>query len=253
MDLGLDGCRALVTGGTRGIGRAIVEALAAEGCAVALCARDAARVEATVEALRATGATATGAALDVADGDALAAWVASAAGELGGLDVLVSNVSALAVAPGDASWRRGFEVDVMGTVHAVDAAMPWLERSARASIVVIASTAALEIYSGLRPYSSVKAALVNYVSGLSQSLAGKGVRANVVSPGSIYFEDGVWARVEREDPAAFAAMAEKIPLGRMGRPEEIGRVVAFLASPAASYVTGTNVVADGGLTRRVQY
>ena len=253
MDLGLSGLKALVTGGTRGIGRAIVERLAAEGAEVAFCARDASAVSASVESLEADGASAHGGTVDVADGDALKAWVDEAARAMGGLDIVVPNVSALGGALGEEGWRRGFDIDIMGTVRTVDTALPWLEKSDAGSIVVISSTAALEEFFGVRPYASVKAALVNYASILASSLAPKGIRANTVSPGTIYFQDGVWAQREREAPEVFRTALGRNPMGRMGRPEEVANATAFLASPAASFVTGANLVVDGGLTQRVQY
>ena len=251
MDLGLDGRKALVTGGTRGIGRAIVERLAAEGAEVAFCARDGAAVSALVDGLG--DGHAHGAAVDVADGDALKAWVEEAAQAMGGLDIVIPNVSAMGGTLGEEGWRRGFDVDIMGTVRAIDAAMPWLEKSAAAAIVVIATTAAVEEFFGVRPYASVKAALVNYTSILATNLAPKGIRANTVSPGTIYFEDGTWGRRKREAPEAFRMALERNPTGRMGRPEEVANAAVFLASPAASFITGANLVVDGGLTRRVQY
>ena len=251
MDLGLDGLKALVTGGTRGIGRAIVERLAAEGAEVALCARDAAAVSALVDSLG--DGRARGAAVDVADGDALKAWVDEAARAMGGLDIVIPNVSALGGALGEEGWRRGFDIDIMGTVRTIDAAMPWLEKSAAAAIVVIATTAAVEEFFGVRPYASVKAALVNHASILASNLASKGIRANTVSPGTIYFEDGTWGQRKREAPNVFRIALERNPMGRMGRPEEVANAAVFLASPAASFITGANLVVDGGLTRRVQY
>jgi NAD(P)-dependent dehydrogenase (short-subunit alcohol dehydrogenase family) len=252
MDLGLAGKRALVTGGTKGIGRAIAEVLADEGCVVAICAREAGEVAATVEALRGRGVAATGRALDVADGPALRAWVADAAGELGGLDIVVPNVSALAVSGDEAAWRAGFAVDIMGTVVAVNAAMPWLEASDAASVCVISSVSGREIDFAAGPYGAFKAALIHYAQGLAHQLAPKGIRANTVSPGNTYFEGGVWPRIEQGNPQLFAEAMRLNPTGRMGRPEEMARAVAFLVSPAASFITGTNLVVDGALTRGVQ-
>lgn len=253
MDYELAGKRALVTGGSRGIGRAIVSLLAAQGCAVGFCARTEDEVKALETTLRATGANVNGTSVDVADQTALTDWVTGTAQHLGGCDILVANVSALSMGADPDSWRRGLEVDVLGTVNAVDAALPFLKEADAGAIVAISSTAALEIYAGVRSYNGVKAALVAYMSGLSQTLAPTGVRANTVSPGSIYFEGGVWHRAELYDPAHYQQMLERNPLGRMGRPEEIAHAVAFLVSPGASFMTGANLVVDGGLTRRVQY
>jgi 3-oxoacyl-[acyl-carrier protein] reductase len=253
MDLGLQGLRALVTGGTRGIGRAIVDRLAAEGCNVALCARNPDDVAATVAALEGTGVEASGAAVDVADGAALKDWIEGAAATLGGLDIVVANVSGMGGTLGDEGWRRGFEIDIMGTVHTVEAAMPYLEKSEAASIISIASTAALESFGGVRPYNAVKAALINYTSSLSSALAGSGIRANTVSPGTIFFEDGTWGKRQREQPEIYNMALSRNPTGRMGRPDEVANATAFLASPAASFITGANLVVDGALTQRVQY
>ena len=253
MDLGLRGRRALVSGGTKGIGRAIADLLADEGADVALCARDEAAVAATVTALQAKGVRAFGRALDVADGAAVSAWIGDAAAAFGGLDIVVANVSALSVSADEDSWRAGFAVDIMGSVAMVNAAMPFLEKSDAGSIVLISSVSGREVDFAAGPYGAFKAALIHYAQGLAYQLAGKNIRANSVSPGNTYFPGGVWEKIEHGNPKLFAEALALNPTGRMGRPEEVARGVVFLASPAASFITGTNLVVDGALTRGVQF
>jgi NAD(P)-dependent dehydrogenase (short-subunit alcohol dehydrogenase family) len=253
MDLGLRGKKAIVTGGTRGIGRAIADLLADEGCDLALCARSRAGVDEAVAALAGKGVKAHGGVVDVADTKTLRAWVADAADALGGIDIFVANVSALAQAMDEDSWRRSLDIDVMGTVAGVEAAIPFLEKSSAGAIVVIGTTGAVEIAGAPRPYASVKAALAPYVKALARNLAQKGVRANMVSPGNVYFKGGVWNVLEENNPELFKTMVGRNPMGRMGTPEEVANAVLFLASPRASFITGTNLIIDGALTQRVQF
>jgi NAD(P)-dependent dehydrogenase (short-subunit alcohol dehydrogenase family) len=253
MDLGLRGKRAIVTGGTRGIGRAIADLLAAEGCDLAICARNPEAVKETAATLARAGIKAIGGAVDVADLPALRRWVGEAAESLGGLDIFVANVSALAQGMDEEAWRRGFEIDVMGTVFGVEAALPFLEKSQAGSVVVVGSTAMAEVYGPTRSYAAVKAAIIPYVKGLARNLAAKNVRANLVSPGNVYFKGGVWNIVEERNPEMFASMLARNPMGRMGTPEEVANAVVFLASPRASFITGTNLIVDGALTQRVQF
>ncbi|MBA3528145.1 MAG: SDR family oxidoreductase [Propionibacteriaceae bacterium] len=251
MDLQLSGKRVLVTGGTRGIGRAIVKAFLTEGAVVGFCARNAEEVAATQDALRGHGSV-TGAPVDVGDGDALAAWVEQSAEAFGGLDVVVANVSAIAIPDTEENWRISLEVDLMHTVRLIRAAMPHLERSDAASIIAISSVSGRESDFASGPYGTAKTAIIGYIHGLALQLADKQIRANTVSPGNTYFEGGVWANIETGDPALFKTAVELNPTGHMGTPEEIAAPVVFLASPRARRVSGTNLVVDGALTRGIQ-
>ena len=192
MDLGLKGLRAIVTGGSKGIGRRCAEIFADEGAHVAVCARNAEEVASIVAALQAKGVTAFGQAVNVADKTALEAWVAASAAALGGIDIVVANVSALAVADDEAAWQAGFETDMMHTVRVVNAAMPFLEASKAGSIVAVSSVSGREIDFTGPAYGAFKAALVHYAQGLAYRLAAKGIRANSVSPGNTYFDGGIW-------------------------------------------------------------
>jgi len=253
MELGLKGKKAIVTGGTRGIGRAIAETLAAEGCDIATCARDGAAVDAVVKTLAEKGVKATGRAVDVTDTDATAKWVNDAAAELGGIDIVVANVSALAGGAHEDAWRHMLEVDMLGTVRVAEAALPFLEKSDAGSFVSISSTAALESSQGIRAYTGIKAAVIAYMANASNAWAEKGIRANTVSPGNVFFEGGVWDIRKTESPDLYQTSLDLNPLGRMATPQEVANAVVFLASPAASFITGVNLVVDGAMTRRIQY
>jgi 3-oxoacyl-[acyl-carrier protein] reductase len=248
MDLGLKGKKVAVTGGSKGIGRAIAEGFAAEGAGVSICARNAAEVEATVASLKAKGVTAFGRALDVADGPALTAWVAASADALGGLDALVCNVSALAVGDSAESWQKSFSVDMMHTVNAVQVAVPFLEKSSSGSIVLISSVSGFEVDFAAGSYGAIKAALIHYAKGLSRQLVGKGIRVNCVSPGNTYFDGGIWQNIEKNMPDLFASTLKVNPTGKFGTAQEVANGVVFISSPMASRISGTNLVIDGALT-----
>lgn len=253
MDLGLKGKRALVTGSTRGIGRAIASALLDEGAAVAICGRDTAGVEQAIKSLGEKGKV-VGASVDVANGDALRTWIADSAAALGGLDIVVSNVSA--GGGGRTSieaWRQNFEVDMLGTVHTVDAARPFLEKSGEGAITIISSTAAVEAFRVPQPYNVMKAGLINYAKNLSIMLAPKQIRVNTICPGPIYFKGGAWENIKTNMPAVYEGALSQIALGRMGTAEDVAAATLYLSSPVAGYVTGANLILDGGFTKRVNF
>jgi len=252
MDLKLKGNKVLVTGGTKGIGRAIADTLADEGCDVAICSRTAADVEAAVEALKAKGVNAFGQAVDVLKGDELKAWVAASADALGGVDCLVSNVSG-GNAPGEDGWRANFEGDVLGTVRLVEAAVPFLEKSDNASIVMISSTAALEKFIAANAYNAMKGAMIQYAGALAQDLGGKGIRVNSICPGPIFIEGGSCDKIKQGMKEFYDATVAQIPVGRLGSAQEVAAQVALLASPHGAFTTGTNIVIDGGFTKRIQF
>jgi NAD(P)-dependent dehydrogenase (short-subunit alcohol dehydrogenase family) len=251
MDLQLAGKRVLVTGGTRGIGRAIVAGFLDEGAVVGFCARSADEITDTEKAFQERGRV-TGSMVDVGDGVALAAWVQQSAESFGGLDVVVANVSALAIPDTEENWLSSLNVDLMHTVRLVRAAMPHLEASESASVIAISSVSGRESDFASGPYGTAKTAIIGYVNGLAMQLAGTGIRANTVSPGNTYFEGGVWASIETGNPELFATAVGLNPTGHMGTPEEVANAVVFLASPRASRISGTNLVVDGALTRGIQ-
>ena len=251
MDLGLKGKKVLVTGGSKGIGRAIAEMFAGEGAAVSICARHPEEVSAAVKSLVDKGAPAYGKALDVADAPALVQWVDNSAAELGGIDVLVCNVSALAVGNSPETWEKSFRTDMMHTVNAVTAALPHLEKSSAASIAIVSSVSGFEVDFASGSYGATKAALIHYAKGLANQLAPKGIRVNAVSPGNTYSEGGIWQNIEKGNPALYKMALGLNPTGRMGTPEEVAYGVVFLSSPLASRISGTNLIIDGALTKAV--
>ena len=210
-------------------------------------------MDSAVVKLKAMGVAAFGGSVDVSDGAALKAWVNDMASKLGGVDAIVSNVSALAIGQDEESWQKEFSTDMMGTVRLVNAAMPYLEKSGAGAIVTISSVSGREVDFASGPYGTFKAAIIHYTQGLANQLAAKGIRANSVSPGNTYFEGGVWNTIKDGNPELYKTALALNPTGRMGTPQEMANAVVFLASRAASFITGTNLVVDGALTRGVQF
>ncbi|WP_394705915.1 SDR family NAD(P)-dependent oxidoreductase [uncultured Hyphomonas sp.] len=256
MDLNLKGKNAVILGGTRGIGRAIADTLAGEGANVAVCARNAGQVSEAVEALQAKGVKATGASVDITDADALKSWIQSAGVELGGIDILVSNAGAMAQGNTPEAWTQNFQLDVLGAVNAFNAAEPFLSKSAKsngdAAFVIIASVSAAQA-DRADSYGPVKASLIHFAKGLARENAAKRLRVNVVSPGMVYFEGGIWHMIETNQPEFFKQANSRNPTGRCATPQEIANAAVFLASPASSYTTGVNLIVDGAVSNRVNF
>jgi len=253
MDLGLKGLKAVLAGASKGIGRATAEALAGEGCDVAVCARGQEGVDSTVASLSAKGVKALGEAVDMADPGAYGAWVKRAAEGLGGCDIFISFASAGGGPASEETWKKTFDLDLLATFRGVQAALPFIEKSDHGSIIAVSSTAALEDFFGPQAYNAIKAAVINYASALSQQLAPKGIRVNTVSPGPIFIQGGSWDMIKTHMTPLYDQTIKAVPMGRLGTGEEVAKAIAFMASPACPFMTGTNVVIDGGVTKRVQY
>jgi NAD(P)-dependent dehydrogenase (short-subunit alcohol dehydrogenase family) len=242
MNLQLTGLTALVTGASSGIGAAIVRVLAQEGCTVAFCARQQERIDALQAELAGLPGQVTGSRVDVTDQGAFAAWLAS----VGAFDVFIANVSAISD-----SWEASIETDILATVHACEAVIPYLNRSPHAAITYIGSKAASLAAPRSPAYGAAKAAMAHYMKSLAAQLLPT-VRVNTVSPGDTLAERGIWDQVRLQDPQGFARVLERNPMQRLATPEEIARVVAFISSPAASFVAGANWYVDGGSIGHVQ-
>ncbi len=255
MDLGLQGAKAVVSGGSQGIGLAVAKALIAEGAVVQIAARSEDTLEAAVTELSALG-SASGHVCDVADYDATVAWMKSAADSMGGLDVVVHNATASGQPDGGPeSWRRNFEVDVLGMVGMSEGALPFLEQSERAAMVQIASITGIEHHDvPISPsYGAMKAASIRHMAQRALQWGEKGIRANTVAPGPIYIEGGAWNNIKDNAAPLYERDRDWHPMKRMGTAEEVARVVAFLASPAAGWVNGTTVRVDGAFCRGVDF
>jgi len=255
VDLNLKGKKAIVTGGSRGIGHAICEQLVREGASVAFCARGQVSLEKAEARLSQLGGSAKGSIIDVRHGDKLAAWVRQSAEALGGLDIVVSNVSTRVEPSSPNWWQDTFDADLMQHIHVKANAAPLLEKNGGGAMVFVGSIASvlttLPAYE--EAYGAMKAGLVNLVGQWAATLGPKGVRVNAVSPGPVDFEGGWWDGVHQSNPAAFDRASKLSSLGRMGRPEEVAKVAVFLASGASSYVTGANVRIDGGLLKTANF
>ena len=253
MDLGLKGKKAILLGANGGIGRVVARVLAAEGCDVAICGRSQGKVDNVIGEIKSHGVSAYGEALDVTDPAAVPAFVEKAAETLGGCDIFISFTSANPGQDTDEAWQTILATDILPMRRGIAAARPFLTKSEDGSVVCISSTGAVEEFMGVQPYNSIKAAVINYSSALSQSFAAEGIRANCITPGPVWTEDGPWPHIKKNMPDFYNQILGTIPTGRMTTGEEIANAIVFTASPACKAMTGANIVVDGGCTKRVQF
>jgi 3-oxoacyl-[acyl-carrier protein] reductase len=246
MAFDFSGKRVVVAGGSRGIGRSIALGFAAAGADVSICARDAKALEATRGEIAKHGHKAHAASCDLADGPAVKRYVAEAAEALRGIDVLVNNASGFGSTDDEAGWAAGLAVDVMATVRASHAAIPFLEKAQGGSIINISSISGLRPSTRTAPYGAVKAAVIHYTTSQAAMLARKGIRVNCIAPGSIEFPGGSWENRKTSDPNLYGRILKSIPFGRLGKPEEVANTVLFLCSPLGGWITGQTIAVDGG-------
>lgn len=253
MDLELKGKKAILVAANASVGRHTAEVLAAEGCAVALCGRTQEKVDAVVETVKGFGVQGFGKAVDASDAQALPAFIDEAAAALGGCDIFISFVSTNPGVDSDEGWLAVMNGDILPLSRGIRTALPYLQKSDAGSIVTLSSTGAVEEFMGPQPYNALKAAVINYSAALAQKHAPEGIRVNCLIPGPIYTDDGPWAYIKENMTEFYDGILSQIPMGRMCSGEEIGKAIAFVASPACRFMTGASLVIDGALTKRVQF
>ncbi|CDQ11738.1 3-ketoacyl-CoA reductase [Acidithiobacillus ferrivorans] len=242
MNLNLAGLSVVVTGGTHGIGAAIVETMASEGCDVAFCSRSEANVQHMLNILEPYPVKKTPGVIDVTNIADFTQWLAT----VGTIDIFVPNVSALSP-----NWDVAIDTDLRATVQTSEAVIPYLEKSSHAAITYIGSKAATFATPGFEAYGATKAAMRHYMKSLSKRLTSKGVRVNVVSPGDTFVEGGFWDNIRLNAPDVYQATLDSNPMGRFCTPQEVANAVAFLSSPSASFITGSHLLVDGGSTTHI--
>jgi 3-oxoacyl-[acyl-carrier protein] reductase len=249
LDLGLKGRVAVVTGGSRGIGRAVCLGLAAEGCDVAFCARGEEGLRAAEAEIKARGVRVFAAPLDVTQSAEADRFVEQAAWNLGRIDILVNNVGGSRPGDDDEAWEQAIGSNLLSAVRCTRAVLPHMRAAGRGSIIHIASIYGRES-GGSTTYNATKAAMISHAKQLALQLAPEGIRVNSVAPGSIRFPGGSWDRRVQADPEAMAAFVKQnIAAGRFGSVEEVADAVVFLASDRARWITGACINVDGGQSR----
>jgi 3-oxoacyl-[acyl-carrier protein] reductase len=253
MDLGLKGKVAMLTGASRGLGRAMALALAAEGARISICARGADVLAQATDELRASGATVLARGADVNDASAMEAWAAAPVQEFGGIDILINNAGGAKIGTlkqvNDEGWREAFDLNFFSAVRLARLCAPEMQKRGGGSIINISSIYGREA-GGPLTYNSSKAAMISLTKGLARELAPQGVRVNAIAPGSIIYPGGTWEGLFKANPAFEKDfVSHEFPAGRLGRPEEVAYAVVMLASPRASWITGTCIPVDGAQGR----
>jgi 3-oxoacyl-[acyl-carrier protein] reductase len=245
MNLGLKGKNAIITGGSKGIGKSIALILAEEGANIAICARGEEALRATEKELLATGVYVYAQTCDIGNTEDLYGFLDAVKEKFGRVDILVNNVSALSLGDDYKDWETSINIDLLGSVKATRKVVPWMVEAGTGTVLFISSISGLE--SGSPPaYAAAKAALISYSKTLAVQLAPQHIRVNTLAPGSVEFSGGLWELTKEQNRPLYDMVLNSIPTGRLGTPDEIGKVAAFLVSPCASWVTGTCLAVDGG-------
>jgi len=246
MQISFKDKRVVVAGGSRGIGRSIALGFAGAGASVSICARGQEALDKTVAEIKALGVKAHGAPCDLGNKEAIDGYIAAAASALGGIDILINNASGFGGGDSEDGWKKGFDVDVMATVRASNAAIPHMERAGGGAILNISSISGYAGSARSTSYGAVKAAVIHYTMSQGLMLAPKKIRVNAIAPGSIEFPGGLWDQAKTANPKLYKAIFDSIPWGRLGAPEEIANAALFLCSAQASWITGQTLTVDGG-------
>ncbi len=253
MDLGLANRVAMVSGASRGIGRAIALGLAAEGCRLSLCARGKEQLDKTAQEVGERGSVVLATALDVTQEAEARAWVEETQQRFGGVDILINNVGGsrpggnLDATRGD--WQAGFALNFFSALDLCRLVVPTMQKRQSGCVINITSIYGRE-WGGPMTYNAAKAALISLSKEMARELAPQGIRVNSVAPGSILFPGGSWERRQKENPEGIAAFVKaELPAGRFGTPEEVADVVVFLASERANWVSGACLNVDGCQSR----
>ena len=253
MDLGLNGKVAMLTGASRGLGRAMALALAAEGVRISICARGGDVLEQAAAELKAAGAGVLAQPADVNDASAMEAWTAATVKQFGGVDILVNNAGGAKVGTlkqlNEEAWQQAFDLNFFSAVRLARLSALEMQKRGGGSIINVSSIYGREA-GGPISYNSSKAALISLTKGLARELAPQGIRVNSVAPGSIIYPGGTWEGLFKANPAFEKDfISHEFPAGRLGRPDEVAYAVVMLASPKASWITGACIPVDGAQGR----